>query len=297
MISMLDQASKLRKMVEKEGAAGKEEKSSDNSKIIAVASGKGGVGKSNITVNLGLALKEAGQEVLLIDADMGMANLDILLGLAQKYNLSHILQDKCTFEEALISGPEGIDILPGTSGVEDFVNINQNQVKRLLKVASQMEANYDIILIDIGAGIHRSVINFIIGADEAYIVLTPEPTAVMDAYSLVKILSTHRQNNFLGLIINQIDSRKQARELGNRMSEVIEEYLSREIKVRGYIPHDPYLKKAVKKQQPLLSLYPDSKASQAFKDLAGQMLAENGDKPARGARGFVYRLIGMFNRG
>ncbi|MFW6278808.1 MAG: MinD/ParA family protein [Bacillota bacterium] len=294
---MFDQASKLREMVKKDQNSNQQEpKKQKKTKTIAIASGKGGVGKSNITVNLGLALQEIGEDVLLIDADMGMANLDILLGLTQKYNLSHILQEKCSFSEALMKGPKDIDILPGTSGVEDFVNINQKEVGRLLNIASQMEANYDIILIDIGAGIHKSVLSFIVGADQAGIVLTPEPTAIMDAYSLIKILSKHKSKNRVGLVINQVESKKQAVELSDRMKSVIQEYLTQEISLMGFIPYDKFLKKSVQKQKPLLLSYPESKASKAIRRLARNLSENDDQKQAKGVKGFVYRLLGVFNR-
>ena len=290
---MIDQAAKLREMVNmKPGSASQGQLRTE---IIAIASGKGGVGKSNITANLGLALEKMEKKVLLIDADLGMANLDILLGLCQTYNLGHILKGKCEFEDAVIAGPEGLSVLAGISGSEEFVNLNSRKISRLLEVAARMESQFDIILIDIGAGIHSDVINFILGADKTLIVLTPEPTAVMDAYGLIKIIFKYKTQTPMGLIINQTQSTAEAGELANRMSKVIREYLQEEIEFIGSIPYDRYLKKAVTRQKPLLSLYPESRASKAVIAIAARIAESKDENKVKGVKGFMYRLMGLFN--
>lgn len=267
-----------------------------NTRIIAIASGKGGVGKTNISLNLGLALQELGERVLLLDADLGMANVDILLGLIPRYNLSHVLKGRCKFTEALLEGPGGIDILPGTSGVEELVNISSLEVMRLLDASSQMEENYDIILLDVGAGIHQSVTNFIMASDEVIIVLTPEPTSIMDAYSLIKILANRKFKNNIGLLINQTSSRKEGNEVAARMKKVIKEYLDLDIKILGYIPYDTYVRQSVKEQTPFLIRYPKANAGEAIRDVASGMLNRVRENDSRGMKGFIFRLVGIFNR-
>ncbi|MDI3546955.1 MAG: flagellar biosynthesis protein FlhG [Halanaerobiales bacterium] len=267
-----------------------------NTRIIAIASGKGGVGKTNISLNLGLALQELGERVLLLDADLGMANVDILLGLTPRYNLSHVLKGRCKFAEALLEGPGGIDILPGTSGVEELVNISSLEVMRLLDASSQMEENYDIILLDVGAGIHQSVTNFIMASDEVIIVLTPEPTSIMDAYSLIKILANRKFKNNMGLLINQTSSRKEGNEVAVRMKKVIKEYLDLDIKILGYIPYDTYVRQSVKEQTPFLIRYPKANAGEAIRDVASGMLNRVRENDSRGMKGFIFRLVGIFNR-
>ena len=290
---MTDQAAVLRDMV-KEG----ENSGCDDSRtrIIAVGSGKGGVGKTSITVNLGLALQQMDKKVLIMDVDLGMANVDIMLGLTPRYNLSHILQGKCSFEDALMEGPDRLNILPGTSGVEDLVNISYREVGRLLEACARMEEEYDIILLDIGAGVHNSIINFLMASDETLVILTPEPTAIMDAYSLVKILSSRDYGNKVGLIVNQVDSEKEAEKVGSRMSKVIHQYLDFSIKFQAYIPYDHNVQKAVKKQDPVMTLYPDCSAGIAINKLACKLIDREEEKEARGMKGFVYRVIGLFNR-
>ena len=182
---MNDQAARLRERVLN---------NKQKTRIIAVASGKGGVGKSSISLNLALAIQELDKKVLLLDSDLGMANIDILLGITPNFNLSHVLKGKCRLEEAVVRGPADISFLAGTTGVDELINISSVEAGRLIEAASQMEENYDIILLDIGAGVHYSVTNFIMGSDEVLVILTPEPTAVMDAYSLIKILSIKHYN-------------------------------------------------------------------------------------------------------
>lgn len=284
---MVDQATNLRKKIGEK---------IQNTRIIAVASGKGGVGKTNLAVNLGLALQQKGQRVLLLDADLGMANIDILLGLTPRYNLSHLLKGKCRFEDALLKGPGGINILPGTSGIEDLINISSTEVKRLMEVSARMEDDYDVILIDVGAGIHYSVTNFIMASDEALIILTPEPTSIMDAYSLIKYLFTCKYKNSLGLIINQTYSRSEGIEIAERMKRVIKEYLQIDINIYGYVPYDMFIPRAVKDQVPFILKYADSKAVSAINEIADRILDPANQTEAKGMKGFVNKIVGIFNR-
>src|SRR5690554_4665819 len=284
---MNDQAASLRKKVREK---------TNNNRIIAVASGKGGVGKTNIAINLGLALQQKGQQVLVLDADLGMANLDILLGLTPRYNLEHILKGKCKFEEAVLAGPGGIDILPGTSGIEELVHISSVETKRLIEASALMERDYDLVIIDIGAGVHYTVTNFIRACDEALIILTPEPTAIMDAYSLIKYLSIHNFKNRVSIIINQTNSSREGDDTARRMQKVIKEYLNLNIEILGYIPYDNYVRQSVKAQVPLVLNYPNSRAVTALNKIADKMLNNSDDTTTRGIKGFVYRMAGIFSR-
>lgn len=284
---MNDQAARLREKV-----INHEKKT----RVIAVASGKGGVGKSSISLNLGLAIQELEKRVLLMDADLGMANIDILLGITPNFNLSHVLKGKCKFEEAVVQGPANISILAGTTGVDELINISSVEVSRLIEAASHMEENYDIILLDIGAGVHYSVTNFILGCDEVLVVLTPEPTAVMDAYSLIKILSTKHYMGRTKLLLNQCNSLKEANELAERMQRVIKQYLNQNVELLGMIPFDENVRKSVREQNPFLIQYPKSEAARSIKELAVKTMNGACENKSHGTKGFIYRIIGAFNR-
>lgn len=283
---MFDQAAGLRKRVN--GAR--------KSRVIAIASGKGGVGKTNVAVNLGMALQRKNKKVLLVDADLGTANIDVLLGLTPKYHLGHLLNGEKELTEIIIDGPEGLDILPGTSGIEEFLDISRRQVERLRLLSFQLEYSYDIILVDISAGVHSSNINFISICDEVIVVLVPEPTAIMDAYSLVKILHNHQYDGKINLLINQLNSRQEGKGILERMSKVIREYLGIEAEIVGYIPFDNNLRQAVKKQKALLELYPGSRAGQAFDEVAEMLInSRTVNKVEKDNKeGFIGRLLNLF---
>ncbi len=301
---MNDQASSLRKMMKNnmnnaENNTQKDENDprTNSTRIIAVASGKGGVGKTNLTVNLAYALKEMGKDVLIMDADIGMANIDILMGLTSTYSLKHVMEGKCSIDEAIIEGSAGISILAGISGEEDFVNINMDQVQKLFSASSHLQENYDIIIIDIGAGAHQDVLNFIMSADEALIVLTPEPTAIMDAYSLIKILSTHDFIDDIGLIVNMVDSTKEGNDVINRMKKVIKEYLGISVELTSIIPYDKKVVKAVKKQQSVFELFPQSSIAKSYKETSSRLINRGDEGSSQSMKSFFSKVIGMFKKG
>lgn len=297
---MNDQASTLRKMVQNQDDSPDDsesisgEKNNKKTRIITVASGKGGVGKTNVAVNLGLALQKTGENVLLLDADLGMANVDILLGLTATYTLKHVMKGNCSINDALLKGPDELHILPGISGGDEFTEMSRYEVKRLLRISSHLEDNYDIIIIDIGAGAHQGGLNFTLSSDEALIVLTPEPTSIMDAYNLIKILSAHDFDGDLGLIINQINDKDEGKEVSERMKRVIKEYLSIDVKLTGFIPYDKKVVRAVKQQESILDLYPDSKAGSAFRDTANILIDRKKEVTSTGINSFFSRIVGMF---
>ncbi|WP_234985522.1 MinD/ParA family protein [Halarsenatibacter silvermanii] len=264
------------------------------SRVVSIASGKGGVGKTNITVNLGLALQKLDKDVLILDADMGMANVDVVLGMTARYHLGHVLEDKCSIEDALLQGPSGITVLPGASGVNDFIDIEIDEVKKLLELSAAIEDEFDFIIMDIGAGAHKGVVNFIRAADEIMVVLTPEPTAVMDAYSLLKILSDYALSSRLNLVVNQVENRREGEKVTERMENAIREYLEIDVDNSTLIPYDSALRKSVKKQNPMMEIYPNSKAGKAFSQLAEIMAFGAEKEKSRGMKGFVYRMLGFF---
>ena len=300
---MNDQASSLRKMMKNSSNKSKENNIQENAKnidsktrVIAVASGKGGVGKTNLSVNLAYALSDMDKKVLVMDADIGMANVDIVMGLTSTYSLKHVMEGKCKIEDAIVKTPSGINVLTGISGEEDFIDVSSDEVQRLLAASSHLQENYDIIIIDIGAGAHPDVLNFIMAADETLIVLTPEPTAIMDAYSLLKILSNHNYRSDLGLVVNMVENNTEGKEVIERMKGVIKEYLDIKLELTSNIPYDKKVVKSVKKQQSIFELYPNSSVVKSYKNTAARLIDKE-ETSSQNMKSFFSKIVGMFKKG
>jgi len=239
-------------------------------RVIAVTSGKGGVGKSNVVVNLGLALARQGLQVLLIDADLGLANLDILLGLTPKFTMQDLLSLRKTLPEVMVEGPEGIRILPASSGIPELAELDDHQKMFLLNELDTYSENLDAVLIDTGAGISRNVLFFTIGATERIVVANNEPTSITDAYALMKVLVTKYGETRFKLLVNGLTRPQDGDQVYRALLRVTERFLGREISLEylGVIPHDEAIPKAVLKQQAALSLFPKSRVSKCFTQLA-----------------------------
>lgn len=239
-------------------------------RVIAVTSGKGGVGKSNVVANLGLAWARQGLKVLLIDADLGLANLDILLGLTPKFTIQDVLSLRKTLPEVMVEGPEGMKILPASSGIPELAELNEYQRMFLLNELDHYSENLDVVLIDTGAGISRNVLFFTTAAMERIVVANNEPTSITDAYALMKVLVMKYGETRFKLLVNGLN-RPQAGNLVYRaLLRVTERFLGHQISLEylGVIPHDEAVPKAVLKQQPALALFPKSRASRCFTQLA-----------------------------
>ncbi len=250
-------------------------------RVISVTSGKGGVGKSNVVVNLGLAMAHLGLNVLLIDADLGLGNLDILLGLTPQFTLQDALASRLELAEVIVDGPGGLKILPTSSGIAELALLDESQKLFLLNEMDHYTKEVDVVLIDTGAGISPNVLHFNIGAQERILVVNNQPPAIADAYALIKILvSQYGQTNFK-LLVNGLAHERQAESVYRTILRVAERFLGREIALDylGFVPYDPALPKAVMRQQPVLALYPESPASRSFVGLA-QTLWENKPQPA-----------------
>lgn len=246
---------------------------SHNLRVITVTSGKGGVGKSNVVVNLGLALARMGRKILLIDADLGLANLDILLGLSPRFTIHDLLSLRRPLSEVLVEGPEGIKILPASSGIPELADLDKHQKMFLLNELDEYTENIDVVLIDTGAGISRNVLFFNIAALERIVVVNNEPTSITDAYALIKILASKHGEKHYKLLVNGLSKPQEGEMVYRTMLRVTERFLGKGIFLEylGVIPYDEAIPRAVLKQQPVLSLFPRAKVSQCFGSLAKKL--------------------------
>ncbi|MDH5559254.1 MAG: MinD/ParA family protein [Deltaproteobacteria bacterium] len=242
---------------------------------LSFTSGKGGVGKTNIVVNLAMQLSRMGKKVFLLDADLGLANIDIMLNLTPAYTIEDVLSGKKNINDIIVEGPMGVHIVPASSGVVEMTELNSNQQMSMLKELSGLKTKYDYILIDTGAGIASSVLRFNAAADEICVVTNSEPTAMTDAYALMKIMATKYQIKRFNLIVNQ-STLKEAQEVYQRLSTVFNQFLPIHLIFMGFIPRDPNFTKAVKNQKPLSLLMPNSATTKAFGLIAKHIDANPG---------------------
>lgn len=260
--------------------------------VIAVSSGKGGVGKTNVSVNLSLAMVEAGHRVLLMDADLGLANVDLLLGLHSEFNLSHVISGERTLEEVVIEGPEGLKIIPAASGMQMMSELSTSQHAGLIRAFGDLNMPIDTLVIDTAAGISAGVVSFVKASNEVIVVVCNEPTSLTDAYALIKVMSeTHGVEKF-NILANSTREPMEGAKLFKKLSRVTDHYLDVTLSFLGAVPYDEYLVKAVKKQKAVLQSYPQSPSSISFRQLAKKVMAWPLPSGASGhLEFFVERLI------
>lgn len=237
-------------------------------RVLAVTSGKGGVGKTNVVANLAYGLSKLGMRVMVLDADVGLANMDVLLGLSPEFHLGHVLSGQKRLREIIVNGPGGMRIIPASSGVQELVDLKREQRLSVMAELNALDGDIDILLIDTSAGISSNVTYFNLLADEIIVIASSEPTSITDAYALMKVLFLKYGEKSFRLLVNAIRDEKEAKEVFLNLSTVAERFLNLSIDYWGYIPTDENLRKAVCKQKLLMELYPDSKASLCFGRLA-----------------------------
>lgn len=260
-----DQAEKLREIVKKDAKKNIRECKAN---IITVTSGKGGVGKSNVAVNLALELMNKGKRVLIIDADLGLANVEILMGVIPKYNLKEVVDGNKKIEEIICEGPNGLKFISGGSGIENIANLSEDNLNRLARDLASLDDLYDVIIIDTGAGINDTVMTFARIANQILLVTTSDPTAITDAYALLKVLNkASDEDNTVKVIVNMVKNRNDAIQVFNKLNLVCEKFLNRSLEVIEYIPDDVALEKAVRFQKPVTIESPRSAVSMALKRL------------------------------
>ncbi len=272
---MGDQAQGLRELaVSRPGHGVKEIKR--KVRIIAVSSGKGGVGKSNLVVNLGVVFAGMGRQTVVLDGDLGLANINVLMGVIPKKTISNVLRGEKTLKEIIIETPSGLQIIAGASGLSDLADIGTKEKELII---SQFDAfnPYDIMIIDTGAGISRNVIDFILCADEVLVVTTPDPTAITDAYGLIKTIAMRNSDIEVKLVVNMVTSAVEGKMTANRIMTIADQFLDIKITNFGFIKADSHVDRSVKEQIPFVEKYRTCPAAQCIRDVAHKILNLQGD--------------------
>jgi len=262
-------------------------------KVIAVSSGKGGVGKTNVSVNLGISLADMGRSVMLMDADLGLANVDVVLGLKATANLSHVIYGECRLEDIILQGPSGLKIVPASSGLQTMSELAPHQHAGVIRAFSDLDQALDYLIIDTAAGISENVIAYTKAANEILIVVLDEPASLTDAYALIKLLNRDHGIHRFQILPNMVPSLQVAKELYLKLVKVTDRYLDVVMNFAGMVPMDPYFKQSIRRQRAIVDIYPRAKASLAFKKLAQK--ADTWPMPRQAGGNlefFVERLLG-----
>lgn len=297
---MSDQAASLRELmatrpipkIPEENLTTKQ-KVKKQAKLIAVASGKGGVGKSNFTLNLALKIHAAGKKVLVFDADMGMANIDVLMGVSSKFSLYHVLTREKRISDIIQLGPLGLPYIAGGSGFVELLSLTEQDIDAFTRDLESLASEMDYIFFDTGAGLSLENRSFIAAADECIVVTTPEPTAITDAYALIKMMHKINGHSPFGMIVNRAENKREAEQVSSKIQLVAKRFLGADIPLIGYVTEDSHVMRAVKKQTPFTTLYPNCTASKDMERISqnytemGRPISSDGP----GLRGFVAKWL------
>ncbi|MFP4010147.1 MAG: MinD/ParA family protein [Spirochaetaceae bacterium] len=284
---MADQAETLREMMKNRNGD-----SQSKTRIITIASGKGGVGKTNIATNLAIGYAQLGKKVVLMDADLGLANVNVVLGIIPKYNLYHVIRKQKSMSEVIMDTNYGIRIVAGASGFAKIANLGEEERRNFVDELAHLE-NADVIIIDTSAGVSNNVLSFVAAADEAIIVTTPEPTAITDAYGIIKIVATEIDNLNLDLklIVNRVKSVTEGKKVAERVINIAGQFLNLKVDYLGYVYEDPSVHQAVLKQKPFAASDPDGKAAICVKHIVSRL--ENVEyREGNGLGHFLKKLFG-----
>lgn len=269
----MDQAQQLRNVIKKQN----QKILQGPARVITVTSGKGGVGKSNVAVNLAVQFQRMGKKVIIFDADFGLANVEVMFGAMPKYNLSDLVYRDKKIEDILSKGPEGIEFISAGSGILSLNNLSRNQITYIVNAMKQLESMADVIIIDTGAGVSDSVMEFVLASPEILLVTTPDPTSLTDSYSLLKALHNSpeffKRRTKVNVVANRALSVADGDAVFRKLESVVKQFLDGDINYIGMIPQDASLEKAVRQQKPVSMCYPDAKSAKAFRKLADELMS------------------------
>lgn len=292
---MMDQAARLRNIIKRSEAV----EAPLNARVITVTSGKGGVGKSNVSVNLAIQFKKLGKRVIIFDADFGLANIEVIFGIVPKYNMFDMIYDNKDIVDILTQGPLGIEFISGGSGVQELMKLDKNQIKYMIEKLYELDRLADIIIIDTGAGISDSVLDFVMSSNEVLLVTTPEPTAITDAYAVLKAIKKRDpkvNEKDINLLVNRTDYQQEGEEIFQKLNKVTRKYLDLSLTYIGSLPNDKLLVKAVVEQKPVTMLYPKANVTKGFEILADRMInGESTEPKPRGLGNLFTNILRMRN--
>jgi flagellar biosynthesis protein FlhG len=290
---MEDQAEKLREIMRQKQGDTEQTEPGKRARIIAVASGKGGVGKTNMSVNMALAYARLGKKVVVMDADLGMANVHVMLNIIPKWTLYNVIRKQKTMKEIMVDTGYGISIVAGASGFSKIANLDDEERQNFIEELDTL-SSADIIIIDTSAGVTSNVLDFIAAADEAVIITTPEPTAITDAYGIIKIIATEIDSLNMGLklVVNRVHSVAEAKKVADRMTAIVGQFLNLKVDYLGFVYDDTVVGHAVLRQKPFMVVDPRSKASQCVQHIVGRLEKSDFKETGGGFAGMIKRLLG-----
>ena len=265
-------------------------------RVVAITSGKGGVGKTNFCSNLALTLAARGQRVIVVDADLGLANVHVVMGVAPRYHLEHVMNGEKTLSEVLYTGPGGVGIIGGGSGLTDLANLDQERRQRFIQSLSELDSISDVVLLDTGAGLSHNVLSFLCAVNEVIVITTPEPTAITDAYATIKVLSRENPLAQQRLVVNMAQSQAEAQAVAQRLQGIAQRFLQHDLSWLGYLPYDMTVSRAVRAQQPFTTLHPTAPVSRAMLEIAARLGYEQATTTAQsdGVSGLLTRMQRFF---
>ncbi|MBI5093693.1 MAG: MinD/ParA family protein [Candidatus Hydrogenedentes bacterium] len=287
---MADQAQRLREFVRERQS---------RARVLAITSGKGGVGKTNTSVNLAIALVAQGSRTVLLDADLGLANVEVLLGLNSLYNLQHVIDGEKRLMQVLVKGPGGIDVIPGSSGIAKLADLGPIARQNVLNGLKEVQEEVDFVIIDTMAGIGQNATAFAAAADEVLLVTTPEPSSIVDAYAMVKTIHGMRDDAIFRVIVNMAATPQQANAVAAKLNKVAQQYLGRSLSYLGYIPRDPHVAQGVMQTYPFSLKFPNAPATKCVEELARRIIHQRAEVD-RGRPGFFKRFaqsLGLVSNG